>query len=82
MCTYAWGVTPPLPVHSCMHFGWPPILPIVANVVNWCHLSQPKKTYKTLKYRIHWNINFRNTNFLWEEIDDSVGWSKYSGEQH
>ena len=41
-----------------------------------------KKHIKTFEYRIHWNINIRKNQFLYEKIDASVRWNKHSGEQH
>ena len=63
MRTNTWGVTPPLPVRSCTHYGWPPILPPVTFVLNWWPLFQPK-TYKdiqisySLKYKYSKKIIF------------------------
>ena len=42
-----------------------------------------KKQIIAFEYRIHWNINVQKNIFLYEKkINDCVGWSKHSGEEH
>ena len=41
-----------------------------------------KKHIKTLKHRIHWNINIIKSKLLYEKINGSVRWNKHSGEQN
>ena len=41
-----------------------------------------KKRINTFEYRIHWNVNIQKSKFLCEKINDNVGWSKISGEEH
>ena len=45
-------------------------------------IDSPFLNQKKFEYLICWNINIWKNKFLYEKINDSVGWSKQSGEQH
>ena len=70
-CVPTWGLTPPPPLHSWMHFGWPPHSPWVAYVLKLIAPFLTKITHKGI--RISYSLF---------TINGSVGWNKHSGEQH
>ena len=55
---------------------------ITASSENGMRKYQLWKKRPTFEYRVQWNIIIRKNKFLYEKINDSVGWNKHSGEQH
>ena len=80
MRMYTWDMATPPTVRNCTHFACP--VPLASPCIHpSLHQLRPyliddpflnQKHLKTFEYRIHWNINIRKNEFLYEKENGSA----------